>query len=83
MDEELLTLENQRLERLLRESRATLLDDFAKAAMQGWIATLAGKDHPVYSERGCAIVAKHAYELARAMLNEKERQAELAKKSPG
>ncbi len=83
MDEELLKLENQRLERLLRESREDLLDRFAIAAMQGWVATLQDKDHPVYSERGCTIVAKHAYELARAMLNEKERQAELAKKSPG
>lgn len=83
MDEEELRNEVTRLERLLRESRATLLDDFAKAAMQGWLSTMAGKDHPVYYERGCTVAAKHAYEMAQAMLNEKVRLATLAKKSPG
>lgn len=50
-----------------RQSKQQLLDDFAKAAMQGMVSK-----HGGYED--CSITAHKAYDIASAMIQERERR---------
>jgi hypothetical protein len=71
--EEGLILEVRRLERELRESRLSLRDEFAGRAMQGWLASYSTEaQHPSHVANGCKVLARGAYAVADAMMEERE-----------
>lgn len=71
--EEVLTIEVRRLERELREANLTLLDEFAMRAMAGWLTTFTDGPHPAYTQNGCAYLARQAYSVAEAMIEERKK----------
>lgn len=61
----------------LAKEKQSLLDDFAKAAMQGLISNTSNLSYiPGNSDRGLVLggISKDAYDIATAMMQERERR---------
>ncbi len=67
-----------RIQLTFMENEKTLLDEFAMAALAGWMATYVQKDdiHPVANDCQNSL-ADLSYEMARAMMRARNKQEEF------
>jgi hypothetical protein len=57
----------------IRDDGMSMLDHFAGLAMQGWLSTFVGSSQIFPKERGAAHIASASYEMAAAMIAERNR----------